>query len=150
VRNKKTASEFGTRIRVIIGLLISIFIIACSVATTLVIMYLKEQMKTQKYSTFLLLSVPPVLTIISAQFYNLVYGKVSKFLNNYENHWSVTEFEGSLIFKVFIFNFVNEFNAFLIIAFLKDYRVLNNDKDDIFGECPIIDTDFVVSSIDGE
>lgn len=32
----------------------------------------------------------------------------------------------------------------MIIAFLKD------DKGDSFGECPEIDTDFVVSSIDGE
>jgi hypothetical protein len=50
---------------------------------------------------------------------NAVYRMIADFLNDFENHRTDTEFENALITKVFLFQFVNSYASFFIIAFIK-------------------------------
>ncbi len=47
------------------------------------------------------------------------YESLAKYLTEWENHKTQTEFENSLTFKVFIFQFVNFYSSLFYIAFFK-------------------------------
>lgn len=51
--------------------------------------------------------------------FDFIYMQISYIINDTENHRTSSEYEYSLSTKVFIFQFVNNFNAFFIIAFAK-------------------------------
>ena len=51
--------------------------------------------------------------------FNVMYGKLAEFLNNWENHRTETEHQDALIFKTFLFQFVNTFASLYYIAFAK-------------------------------
>ena len=42
-------------------------------------------------------------------------------MTNFENHKYFNTYESSLVFKIFLFNFVNTFNSFLILAFFTSF-----------------------------
>lgn len=69
-----------------------------------------------------------IINAVQIQVLNFVYGKVSRTLNDYENHRTETEYENSLIAKSFLFKFVNSYNSLFYIAFFKRY-------DDFVGGC---------------
>lgn len=137
--NKLTYSNLKKELKVMLGLSISVFMILCSVAVTLAIMYLKQLFVDEGKSAFYINVVPPLLNFIAAKFFSISYDYVSRRLNDYENHRSITEFENSMINKIFIFNIFNTFNSFFIIAFVKE---------DVgsFGSCPDVPSKFSVTS----
>ena len=64
----------------------------------------------------------PVASILNAmqiQFCNFVFGEIAERLTDRENHRTDTQFEDSLIAKLFAFQFVNSFSSFVYIAFLQ-------------------------------
>lgn len=65
-----------------------------------------------------------------------IYRKIAFIFNRSENHETLTIFEDSLITKLFLFNLVNGFNSYLIIAFYK-YSLTNdyNDTGEFLGQC---------------
>jgi len=63
---------------------------------------------------------------VQIQLMNYVYGHVSTFLNEYENHRTPSEFENGLIAKNFLFKFVNSYNALFYYAFFKQYEKDSN------------------------
>jgi len=87
-------------------------------------------------------TVPPILNLVAARIFSTIYSFVSEWLNNFENHRTSTEYENSLVYKVFFFGLFNGFNSFIIIAFAKDVG-------SIFGECPSEFGKFTSSTIDG-
>lgn len=50
---------------------------------------------------------------------NFIYGKVARWLNNWENHETDTKYSDALSIKLFIFQFVNSYNSLIYIAFFK-------------------------------
>ena len=60
---------------------------------------------------------------IQIQFFNFIYSKLAVKLTEYENHKTREQYEDSLITKTFCFQFVNSFNSFFYIAFIKPYTV---------------------------
>lgn len=114
--------------KMMLGFFISFILICCSVGVTLLLMYFKEFLLDNGVSAFLTNFIIPLLNFIAAKFFSILYDTVSKMLNQYENHRSVTQFEDSLIYKVFTFNIFNNFNSFLVLAFVK----IQTNR---FGEC---------------
>jgi hypothetical protein len=65
--------------------------------------------------------VSSVLLALQIQFLNGFFSEVAIKLNNYENHRTDTEYEDSLIAKVFSFQFINSYASLFYIAFIKPY-----------------------------
>jgi hypothetical protein len=81
-----------------------------------------------------------IINAVQIQILNVIYGKVSLKLNEYENHRTDSEYENALIAKTFLFKFVNSYNTLFYIAFIKKYDdTTGNDttgclNDDCLGE----------------
>lgn len=51
--------------------------------------------------------------------FNYIYRKVAHTLTEFENYKTTSQFENSLITKIFLFEFINSYNAIVYIAFFK-------------------------------
>lgn len=129
----KTKRQF----KMLFGGLISFIIILLSVAATLLIMYFKTWMLENGVSPTYANIIAPLLNFVSAKLFTLLYDSISKKLNNYENHKSITQFEDSLVYKIFLFNIFNNFNSFIVLAFVK---IQTED----FGKCIPHESNFTV------
>ena len=88
--NQRVYSAKKRQIKKIIGGLISFAIIICSVAVTLLLMWVKTEMLIFGFPVFLANTIAPLLNVISAKIFSYIYDVVSKKLNNYENHKSIS------------------------------------------------------------
>jgi len=66
-------------------------------------------------------TVASIFNALQIQVLNAVYGDFAAKLNDYENHRTETEYEDSLIVKLFCFTFVNSYAPLFYIAFVKEY-----------------------------
>ena len=71
-------------------------------------------------------SVASVLNSVQIQVLNYFYLWIVTELSERENHRTETEFEDSMITKVFLFQFVNSYASFFYLAFVAD----------LLGDCP--------------
>lgn len=114
--------KFPKRIRAMIyfASISSITVLMCCVGIIFVYFYLINVVSTYIgcESGALVGSIVHSLLIIVT---STVYRKLATVLNDLENHRTDVKFENSLIFKVFIFEFVNNFLAMFWIAFLAPY-----------------------------
>eukprot|EP00301_Raphidiophrys_heterophryoidea_P003519 c11587_g1_i1.p1 GENE.c11587_g1_i1~~c11587_g1_i1.p1 ORF type:complete len:942 (+),score=288.64 c11587_g1_i1:34-2859(+) len=74
-----------------------------------------------------------VLNAIFIIFMNVVYQRVARILNNFENHRTDQDFENALIAKTFVFQFINSYIALFFIAFVKGTPVPSWAKKDVHG-----------------
>jgi len=59
------------------------------------------------------------LMSVQINIFNVIYGWVSVWLNNWENHRTNTTYEDSLIYKTLIFQFINSYVSLFYTAFVK-------------------------------
>lgn len=64
--------------------------------------------------------IAATVNVVQITIMTKIYGVVSIFLNDQENHRTDIEYENSLIVKTMIFQFVNNYSALFYVAFLKD------------------------------
>ncbi|CAE7679401.1 Ano4, partial [Symbiodinium microadriaticum] len=68
--------------------------------------------------------------------FNFIYSKVADILTARENHRTDTEFEDSMISKLFLFQFVNSYASFFYIAFIAPYQPASPGANDNWkGDC---------------
>ena len=68
--------------------------------------------------------------------FNIMYQSVAVFVTNQENQRTDTEYEDSLIVKLFIFQFINSYVSFFFLAFMAPYLpVPANTPANYVGEC---------------
>jgi hypothetical protein len=85
--------------------------------------------------------VASVLNAVQITILNICYGKVAIALTKRENHRTDTEYEDSLIAKIFVFQFVNSYTSFYYLAFIAPYLSRPVDLEDdgveggFIGEC---------------
>lgn len=60
-----------------------------------------------------------VLNAIQVQIGNQLYKRVAVYLNEWENYRTETEYENALIFKAFLFEWINSYATLIYIAFFK-------------------------------
>jgi anoctamin-10 len=65
-------------------------------------------------------SIPSIINSAQIAVFNQLYTVLLKANNNKENHETLSSYEASYTAKLFGFSFLNTFNSFFIIAFLKD------------------------------
>lgn len=77
----------------------------------------------------LIVLLPPILNFACAKTLIKVHQKLAIKFTYLENYETVADFEKVLIFKTYIFNFLNLFNCIFIIMFIKP------NFEDFFGPC---------------
>eukprot|EP00479_Gromia_sphaerica_P001204 TRINITY_DN1136_c0_g1_i1.p1 TRINITY_DN1136_c0_g1~~TRINITY_DN1136_c0_g1_i1.p1 ORF type:complete len:342 (-),score=65.17 TRINITY_DN1136_c0_g1_i1:227-1252(-) len=64
-----------------------------------------------------------VLNGVQIQIFNQIYSYVAVKMNNYENHQTQSDYENSLISKLFAFKFINSYNSLFYIRFCSTLRL---------------------------
>lgn len=64
-------------------------------------------------------SIASILNAVQIQVMNIVYGTIADALTDRENHRTDTQYEDSLIAKIFMFQFVNSYASLFYVAFIQ-------------------------------
>ncbi|GBB95120.1 hypothetical protein RclHR1_02480019 [Rhizophagus clarus] len=107
----------------IVIVLISIGIVIVTVGVLLIFPARLQVVKNAKYIGSVITAVINLATIIIL---NLVYKNVARFLTDFENHKTETQYEDSLILKAYLFDFVNFYSALIYIMFAGGESCVNN------------------------
>lgn len=98
------------------------FLIIVVIAMVIAIFRLRVLMKStddlKDYGSI----VPALVYAIQISIFDLIYSKVSVWLNNLENHETMNIYNNSLAFKLFLFRFINSYCGLFYIAFIKMYQ----------------------------
>src|SRR5690606_17396314 len=95
-------------------------------------------------------TVASLANALQIQVMNYVYGEIAVYLTKQENHRTDTQYEDSLIAKLFAFQFVNSFSSLYYIAFIKKYVEDECDDDNCMLElCIALAIIFVTRLISG-
>ena len=63
--------------------------------------------------------VASILNAFQIQTMNIIYGSIADALTDRENHRTDTQYEDSLIAKMFLFQFVNSYASLFYVAFIQ-------------------------------
>lgn len=119
--------------------IVVISLMACVCFTTITIYSIKSYLQV----SFEKLGIPSQFSATCASFMNTaqimifkyLYSFISKWLNDFENHKTQTEYEDSMITKLTMFSFFNSYISFFYIAFIAgSVPVTNNDDLVVAGE----------------
>jgi len=81
-------------------------------------------------------TVASIANSVQISIFNAIYSLVADWLTTRENHRTDTEFEDSMISKLFLFQFVNSYASFFYIAFIAPYQPPSPDAQDNWkGDC---------------
>lgn len=103
----------------LLSLIISGFIIFVAVSIVFCLLWLKWWMKEKSFPWLIIIIVPSLLNVFQIKIFNEIYSFVATQTNIFENHRLRKTYENSMIIKLFSFTFVNTFNSFFIISFMK-------------------------------
>lgn len=98
----------GTLILLIIGATASIYIIRAE-------MDRNDEVRSNSAT------IASILNAVQIQIFNYIYGNLATRLTDMENHRTNTQYEDSMIAKVFLFQFVNSYASFAFIAFVAKF-----------------------------
>lgn len=128
-------SKMSRRCIQILSFVVSFLLLCVSCALTCAILYFKfkayERFKDNlgMIRKNLLTLLPPIINFACAKTMIKIHQKIAIKFTYKENYETVEEFERVLIFKTYIFNFLNLFNSIFIILFVKP------SFEDFFGQC---------------
>jgi len=117
-----------TRINMLTGFGIVIALCCVVVISTMSILTLRIFMQhSPKYSTMSSV-VGGIMNAIAIVILNKIYRTIAFKMNDWENHRTDTEYTDNLLFKIFLFQFVNSYTSLYYIAFFKRTTTLWGDK----------------------
>jgi len=125
-----------TRVKMLSGL--GIIITLCcvvAIATMAILTFRLAIQNTKDYSQFASI-IGGLLNAITIQILNRIYRIVAQKMNEWENHRTVSDFHDNLLFKIFLFQFVNSYTSLYYIAFFKNHTFLwgNQNLQDSCGD----------------
>lgn len=99
---------------------IIVFLLICLVVGAVVGIYvMRYQLELHNFPQAQVLC--SVVNALQIQFLNALYGFLANELSERENHRTDTQFEDSMIAKIFLFQFVNSYASFFYLAFVAQY-----------------------------
>ncbi|KAJ3044118.1 Structural maintenance of chromosomes protein 6 [Rhizophlyctis rosea] len=116
-------------IRQTVALLVACVWIAISFATTVGEIYLEAYLARRHWSHFAQAVIVACLSLVSILTVRRVYHISAHWLNDWENYRTNTDWEDALIYKIFVFDFINFYSHAFYFAFLK-----KNFGQAVFGE----------------
>ena len=60
-----------------------------------------------------------LLNVVSMLILEFIYEKIAVVMTNWENHQKESTYQNALVFKMFLFNFVNLYSSVFYVAFFK-------------------------------
>ena len=78
--------------------------------------------------------IPGILNGLMIAVFNGIYEVLAEILTHWENHKTQTSYDDALIVKTFMFQFVNSYVSFYLVAFIKPYGDYFGTED-WFGKC---------------
>mmetsp|Transcript_6613 Transcript_6613/g.15107 ORF Transcript_6613/g.15107 Transcript_6613/m.15107 type:complete len:733 (+) Transcript_6613:286-2484(+) len=117
-----SASVVGAYILLVVGVVVSIYLLRYSLQTHLDATYASV--------------IASVLNTLQILVFNFVYARVVKQLTDNENHRTDTLYEDSMIVKLFAFQFVNSYTSFFFLGFIATYLTKpDGAPEDSVGQC---------------
>lgn len=118
----------------IVSFVVSLILLCISMGLTIAILYIKFYFYDKYKDNLglrknLLVLLPPIINFACAKTLIKIHEKIAIKFTYRENYETVAEFERVLIFKTYIFNFLNLFNSIFIIMFIKP------NFESFFGHC---------------
>ncbi|RIA84496.1 calcium-activated chloride channel-domain-containing protein [Glomus cerebriforme] len=107
-------------VKIIISIIIVLISIGIVIVTVVVLIKIPAQLQVFKNVKYVAPVITAIINLATIIILNLVYKNVARFLTNFENHKTETQFEDSLILKAYLFDFVNFYSALI-------YIMLNGD-----------------------
>lgn len=81
-------------------------------------------------------SFASILNTVQITVFNILYQGIAVWLTDMENHRTDTEYEDSMITKLFVFQFINSFASFFYIAFVaQNLERPSGENEEFRGEC---------------
>lgn len=127
------SKEAKHRLRYSVVVILSmVLMIAGVVAAIYVIRFQIQQSSASPYASL----IASVLNSVQITVFNMIYGQLATQLTDYENHRTDTDYEDSMIVKLFAFQFVNSYASFFFLAFIASYLPKADDTpSDFTGQC---------------
>ena len=125
MNDERVSSGFNI-IKKIITLLFNIAFIILLAATLLLIFVFKGIIYQQGASQSAVTYGPAILIALTVHFYNFIYSKLIRFIVDFENHRTVSDYEESLSSKNFIITFIVTYFCLFLYAFFSNYLIGSN------------------------
>ena len=123
--------SYKRKLRIIFGVLVTIFMILLSVSMVYIFMYLKEFLIEASEGYTIQWWISSIISAVNGMqiiLFTLVYEKLVIKLTDYENHRTQSQYEKSLTIKSFAFHFLNSYYSLFYIAFMK-VECIGTDED---------------------
>ena len=111
--------------------MLAVFALCCVVVGAVVSIYLVRYQLTKSKDAQVKNNAGTVASILNAvqiQVANAIYSFIANALSEQENHRTATQFEDSMITKIFLFQFINSYASFFYLAFIAQHMVPNDCK----------------------
>lgn len=107
------------------------------VAGVVVAIYImKFQIQEQGQSPDTASYLASICNAVQIQFFNSFYVYYAQYLTTLENQRTDTDFQDSMIIKIFLFQFINSYASFFFLAFIAEYLASpKNTSPDFVGQC---------------
>jgi hypothetical protein len=126
------AKEFAERLFSSQAVIISFMLLVMGVVTSIYVLRFSIQKETGTFAS----TIASVLNTIQITVFNFIYQRIAIYLTNMENHRTDTQYEDSLIVKLFAFQFINSYASFFFLAFIaQNLEPAAGTADDFTGQC---------------
>eukprot|EP00947_MAST-08B_sp_MAST-8B-sp1_P000955 g955.t1 len=122
------------QLKIISSMLLLLVLICVAVGAVILIFYGRIWLASTHLTNFQQMVVVGLANSLQIVVLDFGYKKVALALNRWENHRTDQAFKDSLILKVIIFSAMNNYNALLLVAFVKPFLGQGTA-----GACPAID-----------
>lgn len=112
---------------VVVGVMIAI-VLVCVTSVFLLRAFLVKSQRDQKIPAGTAGYIAAFVNAVQIHILNMVYAKVARRLNDWENHPTDTVYEDNLIAKTFCFQFINSYFNLFYVAFIKNNVTLLGEK----------------------
>lgn len=102
-------------------LIVGVFVLSVIMSVQGTFYFRKKLIMTKGSTSISWAIIPACINAIFIITFNAIFSPVARYLNHFENHRTETDFENSLITKVFFFKFFNSYYSLLHIAFAKRF-----------------------------
>lgn len=124
-------SEYMSNICSSTGVVYVFLMLVIGVVASIYVMRFSIQKDVGTYASL----IASVLNTVQITVFNIIYQTVAVNLTDAENQRTDTQYEDSMIIKLFVFQFINSYASFFFLAFIAAYIGNSSDDDNNEGEC---------------
>lgn len=113
-------------------IIVTFIMLVIGVVTSIYVLRFSLQSDIGAYAS----TVASIVNTVQITIFNMIYQKIVVKLTDIENHRTDTQYEDSLIVKLFMFQFVNSYASFFFLAFVAQYlEPPSGTPENYLGQC---------------